>query len=262
MGLRRLIRIFGAWLFPSYKYVACCIVLLNSTPFLLGQNFSNLYVNKVLSLANEHRWWVTILLTFYLGVMEWLKSYVGEPKVTEIVYCLLNELRKDIFEKKANANDYHERVTLFKYVRWRFWCTPKNWCKIGWLVPFERSGYATRWSRTAFHVTDSGRNSEGVAGQAWSQQLTISVPHLPDITKGKRAVKEYASKTWISEQKVLEKKKDGMPRSIYAVPVMAGGKPWGVLVIDSRDVIIGQDEELDAAYKKIGRFLSEILKRI
>jgi hypothetical protein len=73
---------------------------------------------------------------------------------------------------------------------------------------------------------------------------------------------EYALHTWTSARLIAKQKrcKKKMPRSLCGIPVEVGGKPWGVIVIDSRSENLVTRDKIDEFYKRHAKMLEKLLK--
>jgi len=208
----------------------------------------------------QHTAWVTIpLLTIALGIAQIARNQIGPPWVWEHLHMLLDSFQELVFGDEA-GDLHHHRATLFKRVSfgrgWRFW----DWR--GWLVPVERSGHATRRSKSTFRAPDDADRTEGVAGAAWAGKQTIYVENLPDISgnPSPQELEQYANATrsttkWLTKHKPCS-------RSFCGIPFDVKGKRWGVVVLDSRNEQITQKAPLiDSFFKINGRYLSKLMER-
>lgn len=180
----------------------------------------------------------------------WATKKWGNPWVWDKIKFILDEYQDKAFFKEGNEPQDHHRVTLFKYhakcVFKRHWSS-SHW-HLPWgetplvsnyLVPVLRSGHISQNSSAIFHVPDDSDKSEGVAGMAWSSRKAVVLPELPNMNKNNPGItsrRRYAEVTNSSLSLVdfyIEKNRP-MPRSIAAIPVDVKGKPWGVIVLDSR----------------------------
>jgi hypothetical protein len=210
--------------------------------------------------AVQHAAWFAIpLLTIALGLAQIARNQIGPEWVWEHMHMLLDSFQESVFGDEV-GDLHHHRVTLFKRVRvgrgWRIW----DWR--GWLVPVERSGHATRKSKSAFRAPDNADRAEGVAGSAWAGRKTLYVEGLPDISgiPSSAALEQYSHQTRISS-KWLSKHKPGS-RSFCGIPFDVKGKRWGVVVLDSRNEQITQKApQIDNFFKINGRYLSKLMER-
>jgi hypothetical protein len=117
-------------------------------------------------------------------------------------------------------------------------------------------------STTQFLVTDDPNTSCGVAGMAWCSTGDIYVPSLPNVHDGAlkaRAVKTYAKLTCVSEEWVRRKRP--ISRSFYAIKIRRKKEKWGVVVIDSTDQVLPQ-EEIAKVFFHTQRFFSLFATRV
>jgi hypothetical protein len=234
--------------------------------------------------------WATYLIpgiTILVGSATYFKSHFGTDKTWSTVTTLLEEYKRGIFEKKENFDqdpDYYNRVTLYRYVSWRW--SLCRWPFTGWMVPVARTGHTTvsRHIRR-FRASKSNPDSaEGVAGQTYVQWVTLPVFDLLEITAASSNDDRrlYAKKGLIPESWVLKrsnrlldlrpvrwlterflKRPTFTSRSLLGVPIEVNGNRWGVLVIDSRKPEkIGETELLQTThFKTLAKVLGKILER-
>ena len=178
--------------------------------------------------------WVGIpFLILFLGFAKVLRDAIGPPWVWTVVQRVLDQFQELAFADRSGPK-HHHRVTLFRIARfskpWRRWPGRR------YLVPVARSGHATMQCSVVFRIPDSADNAEGVAGRTWAERKVVPVSGLPAITGAvpDEVRHEYARKTWVS-RKWLRAWAEPAARSFLGIPVEVGGKPWGVIVLDSRD---------------------------
>jgi len=75
----------------------------------------------------------------------------------------------------------------------------------------------------------------------------------------KKAIKDYAAQTWVTEEWLAHKK--CLARSFCGIPVEIRGKPWGVIVLDSRNPGEISKDAVDH-YTQIARTLAKLLERV
>lgn len=190
-----------------------------------------------------HLWgWLWLgALALLSGGSELTSKLVGRPWRWRAVDEVLEQLNLHGFNYNCidDPKHYH-RATLFQRKQFRFRMVPSRnrWFWSGWLIPVARSGHATQNTRTAFMAPDNADFAEGVAGRAWATGGVVPVPGLPKLEKSSTptTVSDYARKTWTSKTRVQEWLEEGkpLPTSMCAFPVNVRGKPWGVVVLDSR----------------------------
>jgi hypothetical protein len=206
------------------------------------------------------------LVSFGLrGVRQGLRS----PITWELIHTLLTQLQKNVFVKDAGDAKYNHRVTLFVKRPWIWaWC---KWPWSGYLVPVERSGQGTRQSKTRFLCAPEKRAAqhEGVAGQTWVREKIIEVKELPDLKvpmdEATRAalIKDYARKTWVTEEWVRKRLDEDLPmaRSFVGIPVEINGRVAGVVILDSRNPIPPNRNKYSSAYDLVAKLLSKMLEK-
>src|SRR6185295_12478314 len=203
------------------------------------------------------------------------RRYVGSPAKWELVHTLLTQLQKNVFQEQEETDpQYNHRVTLFLKRRW-VWALCR-WPWSGYLVIAERSGQSTIKSQTRFLCAtekDPGKH-EGVAGQTWVAEHILVVADLPDL-QGEEMdeavlqdlVREYARKTWVSPEWVLDRLAQArerhrtLARSYVGIPVEINGRVVGVVVLDSRNPRPPRMQRYSSAYDLVANSLSNILKK-
>lgn len=187
---------------------------------------------------------------------------LGDPTYREALHGILDAMRKMIFSGAASAASpyqHHHRVTLFQHRQWawKFRCWPWS----GWLLPVMRSGYTTQRCRSYFRAPDDPSLAEGIAGAAWNMMKGCAVKGLPDLSTGSSPadVEKYAVATRMSPRWTSIHKPQAC--SFYALKVMDKGKPWGVLVVDSKASEIDERKVLKA-FTVEGQFLIFFGKRL
>ena len=190
------------------------------------------------------------LLTAIMVLTQWACYMIGPPWVWSAVIALLNEFREHAFSDDASGDPvHHHRVTLFKFVRWkwlfplrcwraRFWPWGNwRWPRSGWLVPVCRSGHTTMSRVPIYLAPDDADFAEGIAGRTWAANQVVSVADLPSL-KGNPSdadVTNYAKRSFVSEHWIRRRSINKVfPRSLHGIPVEVKGKLWGVVVLDSR----------------------------
>jgi hypothetical protein len=107
---------------------------------------------------------------------------------------------------------------------------------------------------------------EGVAGAAYSSQNGfINLNQLPDISRQSDtdAKREYARLTFVAERLLDERLHQGRPcaRSFLAIRVEVGGRPWGVLMIDSRQEKLPEPLKASNSFRNLAKMLEILLER-
>lgn len=233
-------------------------------------------LGDLVSSIQPHAFWLLLAITITAALSKVLSLWVGRPWVWDAIDAILNSTRDVVFQikDKEHPNDYY-RVTLFKYMRFKFWIWP--WRGLtpwggspfaGWLVPVARSGYMTLNTNTIFRVPRDGIDGgvEGVAGGTWRTGFIVERPDLPDVGDGSNGslVEDYANKTWMTRRSVelrLSQKKR-LPRAMYGLPVRMAGSamPWGVIILDCQPPDgIRSVEQNAAGYSILLATLAELL---
>jgi len=179
---------------------------------------------------------LVIPLAVLAGVSKLLRERLGAPWAWELVKDVLDSIRNLTFagEPPHDPAEFH-RATLFKRQRICFTkaCLAlRRWPWSGWLVSVERSGHFTLKRRVAFYAPDKAAIAHGVAGRTLACGNILPIINLPD-PEDESQHEEYARRTFVTASWVKE---TGIrARSFFGIPVEVRGKPWGVIVIDSRD---------------------------
>ncbi|WP_342316123.1 hypothetical protein [Lysobacter sp. FW306-1B-D06B] len=235
-------------------------VMLKAKPEEFADKFPS--VSNAVLFVQTWAWLLVPALLVLSGFLKWLRKYLGDPAVWQELHALITRYRDEVFSDAGAGLQQHRRVTLFKH---HSWCMCfRRWPWDAWLTPVVRSGHTSQISDTAFRIPrgeDSG--AQGVAGKAWISEGSVYVENLPDVQHASRSDEDcstYAIATGIDVKRVKEKKPQG--RSFYAFRVEVKGKPWGVMVIDSRDTTIRKKRAKDKFDRATESFLSLLLQRI
>lgn len=215
-------------------------------------------------------------LSMILIALGFLIKCRGNPWVWDKIKFILDEYQGKAFNVDPSDPRDHHRVTLFKHYKncifRRHWSSRAWWKPWGetpmvssYLAPVLRSGHISQKSSALFHVPDDSDKAEGVAGKAWSAQEAIILPSLPDVNKANAKVrdrKNYANVTSCDIDMVnyYREKKRPLPRSVAAIPIEVKGKPWGVVVLDSR-VENGVQEDSVLNYSLTVALLGQLLEK-
>ncbi len=215
--------------------------------------------------------WMWIPVVLWVGLnplLKWVNASMC-PKYKELL------IRKmlDGFYKKVKPDQAHDgnfRVTLFKYRKfsWRKLIDFEN--PFGeWLCPYERTGFQKRGSKQRWKVcSDRPSENEGIAGKCFSQNNAIHIEELPSgsefsIAGARDKKKKYARITYVNksyiDKRMISEPNYEWPRSFWGIRVWAGGKPWGVLLIDSTLPNIGDKLDLLESATEPINFLDQIL---
>ena len=175
---------------------------------------------------------VVPVLVAFVTLGPFARRLIGPPWAWDAVRNFLDRFQEYLFEQEGPK--HHHRVTLFKRTRFRW--SLCRWPWSGWLVPIARSGHATQKTSTAFLAPDKADLAEGVAGQAWVRDESVVVSDLPNIggnNPSDKNLDRYAVRTWVSKRWLRRNKQHA--RFFCGIPVEVRGKPWGVIVLDSRN---------------------------
>ena len=78
-----------------------------------------------LTWLQDTAWLLIPLLTISLGLIQLLRSATGPPWIWQHVHYLLDTFRQHVFAREQGTPLHYNRVTLFKYVRFR--CALCRW---------------------------------------------------------------------------------------------------------------------------------------
>ena len=217
------------------------------------------FVAHMVGVAQAWAWLATptfLLLAAFTGFLQ--KRY-GDPAMWSIVHNMLDDFRSKVFSDAGSDYQHHDRVTLFKHTQWAFVLTCWPWD--GWLLPVERSGHTTQSSRAIFRAPDDPDHCEGMAGLAWCANGGLKVFNLPQLSSAcsEEVFTCYAEKTGVTVPWLRSRLPKG--RSFYAVRVESKGKPWGVIVIDSRRESINY-RRVTKYWDLIGNQMGRLLERV
>lgn len=220
---------------------------------------------------NEASVWVTIpAFTALAGILTFFKTHFGTANTWKMATHLIEEFRQAIFQGNQNIGGeaaHHNRVTLYKFVSWRFaFC---RWPWSNWVVPVARTGHTTQNWRIPRFPAPRGRPdaAKGVAGVTFAFNTTIIVDKLPNLTdtSSDRIAIRYARKAFVDIKWVKRRLRRGSCpiRSMVGIPIEVDGKPWGAIVVDSRNpqtIIDIKELEEGEEFKRLARSLSKLLE--
>jgi len=202
-----------------------------------------------------------LILTPLAGLLSWWKKEFSAPWFWNTLHHFLDTFRKDVFDGASDAAQFRHRVTLFRRTEWA-WTGFIRFRSGGWIKPVERSGYTTHRTSTVFRASDTPNESEGVAGQAWSQNCVLLCSNLPDCSReahpSSEQIAEYARRTYVTTQWVNGHRPRS--RSLLAIPIEVKSEPWGVVVLDSVDPFI-LDNVKQQSYQLFAKYLGKLLER-
>lgn len=129
-------------------------------------------------------------------------------------------------------------------------------------MPFVRSGFMTQRSSVAFKAQEDG-SYEGVAGFAYCTNVVVTKENLPDVgpqtSPSDEDFRKYAEETFVDPRWL--RKERSTSRSLYGIPVRVEGKPWGAIVVDSRQPSIHKSKDVVKSYSLVAAVLGELIKR-
>jgi len=257
-------RLIDWWLGKAQIAVAIGITAFAAT---LKANPADLGVfGPITSWMQNWAWIIGLSGPFAIGLMQVCRRHFGSPWAWEAIQKILDEFRNDVFKGFDDPDDHH-RATLFQYKCFTNSLDPRN--TSGCLIAVGRSGHLTKERITRFKAPDDGEKCEGVVGYAWRHTSWVRVPSygplLPLLEKSSNSgdIKMYAEHCHVSLEKLRSKVAKGRPlaRSYAALRVQLKGKPWGVLVLDSRNSKPFEIERLER-FKAYGSLLTPVLERI
>lgn len=210
-----------------------------------------------------------------------LSRWIGEPWYWHAISKLLEQLQSETFQTLPHdaVQDDH-RVTLYRFRAWNFWASltracrdirqrpltafRSNWPWAGWLVPVLRAGPRAP-GRTVYLACNAER-AEGVAGKTYfNQHGTIELKDLPDLCLDSATdmVTEYARRTFVSVEMVSKRLKASRPcaRSFQSIRVEVNNRPWGVLMIDSRESRLPNPQKTSHSFQSLAKTLQVLLER-
>lgn len=206
--------------------------------------------------VQDSAWYLLPVLAGVSTALKFGTSTVGSPWLWDAVHVALNELRDCAFESFKDEPVHYHRATLFKKKTGPSFRT-KHW-RTARLVPIERSGHTTQRTSVLFLIPDDADHAEGVAGLTWAQDGVYRVSELPDLSADPPSDdwKRYAEATGVTVEWLRQERPHA--RSFCGIPVQIKGKPWGVIVLDSRNP---QKIEGDDAYALSARVLGKLLEK-
>lgn len=206
--------------------------------------------------------WLSLFSAGLVAICTFVMKLIGPPWVREAIKKVLDEMHAHAFARRNRA-EFHDRITLFRFQKWCFRPDRPTLSPYGdHLVPFLRSGFITQKSSVVFRAPDDGEY-EGIAGFAFSSNVSIKREHLPDVSPSANPSDEdyrrYAEETFVKPEWL--KKERSTARSLYGIPVRVEGKPWGAIVVDSRQESIANSEQVVNSYLLVASVLGQLIKR-
>lgn len=198
-----------------------------------------------------------IVLIFFVWLVVFVLKFIvvdlASKEKKELIKFILNQYQKEAFDKgvASGVAQDHNRVTLFKFKRrhvrivnshWLankgFFSFIKRFWPASYLVFYLRSGHQSQKTNVIFPVFDESDRSSSYAAYIWSVQDAGFVEGLPDLINDptEQNIADYSEYTCTEEETIRSyiAKQRAMPCSIAAIPLAVKGRPWGVLVLDSR----------------------------
>lgn len=219
-----------------------------------------------------------------IGILIYVLGFVGgrvrSAKDWRVIQYILDKAQEIAYpDQVGNGENKHDhRVTLFRHQQWAvvnhwskneypIWSKVWPWGKMrpwsGWLVPVKRSGHTSKRSKTRFLAMESGE-SEGICGTAWSSDRTQIVQNLPMLSaKNKHNRRKYSENSNCPIEMVnhiMDNNGASPPCSLGAIPVRVQGRPWGVLVFDSKSPI-GVRESIEADFQITVGAIEQLLEK-
>ena len=225
------------------------------------------FLGDLVSFGHEVAWLTIVLSLVTVWVATYMLRRLGDPTILEAIDEILDQFRDGVFGGDAPGDDAHHRVTLFKHFRFRLagWDVGNGgWPWSGWLVPVARSGHTSQRSSARFLAPDDTDRAQGIAGRAWARRRAAAVmTELPDVRADgciPKQREDYAKRTNV-RLRWVEKRRPAA-RSLMGFTVEnTRGRPWGVLVIDSRSP--GLDSgRANTEYQNYGRVLARLVEGI
>jgi hypothetical protein len=214
---------------------------------------------EVVKDLQQSAWVFLPTLLIASGLLGLARKILSPPWLWQTVHTYLDVFRADVFDSATDGAYHHHRVTLFRYVKWRFSLRAVPWA--GWLVPVERSGHTTQSHISCFLAPDDADRAEGIAGKTWARNRVCGISNLPDLSNNPSSdeLAEYAEQSGLSVHQL--RKKMPKTRSMFGIPVEVKGNLWGVIVVDSRSPD-GIKRDVETIYRPLGKFLPKLLERV
>jgi len=216
--------------------------------------------------------WIALLILITLLSKGALSLLGPSPARRESLQRTLENLQQYLFKgKDGPLHDY--RVTIFRYSRWNW--KVLTWLAIwrdgrsvhsGWLMPYMRTGHLTLNCRSCWNVPFDGKRIQGVAGQVFScnQVITIKDLRLLSPSSTNKQLADYAKQVWVTSEWLKSRLEDGssFARSYCGIPIEINRKPWGAIIIDSKDYQLPDDDPVrfQKTMGLIGQIVGNILK--
>lgn len=198
---------------------------------------------------------IVLVFSVWLAIfiLKFIVVDLSSKEKKDLIKFILNQYQKEAFHRDVASGvaQDHNRVTLFKFKRHHVrlvnshWLTSKGFFSFfkrfwpsSYLVFYLRSGHQSQKTNVIFPVFDESDRSSSYAAYIWSVQGAGFVEGLPDLQNHptEQNIADYSKYTYTEEETIRSyiAKQRAMPCSIAAIPLAVKGRPWGVLVLDSR----------------------------
>jgi len=249
-------------------FTAGAIIIFGATLKASPDDYAKIpFVQAVLAWMQSNAWLVVMIGPLLVALLQFLRRGWGNPWAWEAIQKVLDECRKEMFDDRSGRPLDENRVTLFRHYRyWIGWRNPSNWGS--WLVAVARSDHMSKQRIRRFRAPDDPEKCEGVAGLAWRGRGWIQIPlqgnDLPELLPAlSKNIETYAKETGVTRGWVEREIKHGrrLSKSYAALAILVGGKPWGVLVIDSQSRGAVDAAKLER-FKPFASVLTPLLERV
>jgi hypothetical protein len=243
--------------------------------------------------TRDHSSGITFVLAGAIAALalfkEWPSSFGYQRSTLE---KLLDQFAKEQFKGRAKVH----RLTLYKEVSGRYAYWVGRWrlfrrhgdqsrkraaletidVRARYLYAYARASEArNRRSTAAWKVSDRKDECEGIAGLAWEEGFCVA-PDLPKLKEGSLSSistlydlpqtdvrTKYAASINVKNPALL-RAMDTYARHYMATVVLVGGKPWGVLVLDSESTMCpfsanGSGGSVGKQFKSFAKQLTHVL---
>jgi len=217
------------------------------------------HLHFTLRWCREEGWWLIPMFTVVAALIKLLKEWLERQWVWSVVASIVDRIASDAFKTSTDPT-HHNRATLFKHQSlwfiwpWRKWYWPwgrGRWPMSGWLVPVVRSGNTSRRTTAVFLAPDDADHAEGVAGVIWAKRREVAKSFSKELDQNANGkdIQLYAAETFISEETVQHRLSSGnaQPVSFKGLTIEVGGRPWGVLLLDSRKPNVANNASIELA---------------
>lgn len=217
------------------------------------------HLHFTMTWCREQGWWLIPMFTVMAAVIKLLKEWLERRWIWSVVASIVDRIASDAFKASTDPT-HHNRATLFRHQSlwfiwpWRTWYWPwgkGRWPMSGWLVPVVRSGNTSRRTRAIFLAPDDADRAEGVAGAIWTSRQEVGKSFFREIDQNATArdMQLYANDTFVSLDEVQKRLSSGnaQPVSFRGLTIEVSGRPWGVLLLDSRKPNVANNASIELA---------------